>query len=85
MCAIVLFSIEYTYRVAVLLGQVAEELAEPRLVLLSHFRSGRHGEANDQINRRKKGTKTAREGVAMMLSGDSSSFRLMGKRVPETR
>jgi hypothetical protein len=41
----ILLPVEYAYRVLVLLGQVAEELAETRLIILPHLWSGSHGEA----------------------------------------
>lgn len=39
---VVLLAIEYPYGIIILLGQVTEELAESRLVLLSHLWPGRH-------------------------------------------
>ena len=42
--AVVIAAVKYPDGVLVLLHHVAEELAEPRLVLLSHLRPGSHVE-----------------------------------------
>jgi hypothetical protein len=42
MSTVVVASIEYPDGVVVLLGETSEKLAEARLVVLSHFRSGCH-------------------------------------------
>lgn len=56
MSAVVLLPVKYPYRLAVCLEQVAEEFAEPRLVLLFHFRSRPHVEAvqGDSVQRKER-------------------------------
>lgn len=44
MRTVIFLAVEYAYRILILPRQAAEELAEARLILLSHLRSGRHGE-----------------------------------------
>jgi hypothetical protein len=62
MGTVVVAAVEDAYRLIVLLGEVAEELAEARLVLLFDLRTGCHDEGYNASESTKKGQRQTCEG-----------------------